>query len=80
MSTLTLTLKLPFYRLNQCKAQEFERLTQLNTRIANQLLQIPKTDRRKYTSKDFNHIEIGSMWIEQTILNTCALQVDLSPV
>ena len=61
MSMLTLTLKLPFYRLNQCKAQEFEGLTQLNTAIANQLLEIPKTDRRKYTSKDFNHIEIGSI-------------------
>ncbi len=72
MSTLTLTLKLPFYRLNQCKAQEFEGLTQLNTAIANQLLEIPKTDRRKYSSKDFNHIEIGSMWINQTIRNTCA--------
>ncbi len=72
MSTLTLTLKLPFYRLNQCKAQEFERLTQLNTAIANQLLEVPKTDRRKYTSKDFNHIEIGSMWINQTIRNSCA--------
>ncbi len=72
MSMLTLTLKLPFYRLNQCKAQEFEGLTQLNTAIANQLLEIPKTDRRKYTSKDFNHIEIGSMWINQTIRNTCA--------
>ena len=72
MSALTLTLKLPFYHLNQCKAQEFERLTQLNTAIANQLLEIPKTDRRKYTSKDFNHIEIGSMWINQTIRNSCA--------
>ncbi len=72
MATLTLTLKLPFYRLNQCKAQEFDRLTELNTGIANQLLDIPKTDRRKYTSKDFNHIEIGSGWINQTIRNSCA--------
>ncbi len=72
MAILTLTLKLPFYRLNQCKAQEFDRLTELNTGIANQLLEIPKTDRRKYTSKDFNHIEIGSGWINQTIRNSCA--------
>ena len=72
MAILTLTLKLPFYRLNQCKAQEFDRLTELNTGIANQLLEIPKTDRRKYTSKDFNHIDIGSGWINQTIRNSCA--------
>ena len=72
MAILTLTLKLPFYRLNQCKALEFDRLTDLNTGIANQLLEIPKTDRRKYTSKDFKHIEIGSGWINQTIRNSCA--------
>ena len=72
MTNLTLTLKLPFYRLNQCKAQEFDRLTELNTGIANQLLEIPKTDRRKLTSKDFNHFEIGSGWINQTIRNACA--------
>ncbi|MDJ0600001.1 MAG: transposase [Crocosphaera sp.] len=72
MAILTLTLKLPFYRLNQCKAQEFDRLTELNTSIANQLLEVPKTDRRKYTSKDFNHIEIGSGWVNQTIRNSCA--------
>ncbi len=72
MAILTLTLKLPFYRLNQCKAQEFDRLTELNTGIANQLLEVPKTDRRKYTSKDFNHIKIGSGWINQTIRNSCA--------
>ena len=72
MAILTLTLKLPFYRLNQCKAQEFDRLTELNTGIANQLLEVPKTDRRKYTSKDFNHVEIGSGWINQTIRNSCA--------
>ncbi len=72
MAILTLTLKLPFYRLNQCKAMEFDRLTELNTGIANQLLEISKTDRRKYTSKDFNHIKIGSGWSNQTIRNSCA--------
>ena len=44
----------------------------MNTGIANQLLEIPKTDRRKYTSKDFKHIEIGTGWINQTIRNSCA--------
>ena len=72
MSKLTLTLKLPFYRLNACKAIEFERLTRLNTEVANALLLVDKSERRKYTSKDFHHIEIGSMWINQTIRNTCA--------
>ena len=73
MSKLTLTLKLPFYRLNACKADEFERLTLLNTQVANTLLKVDKSVRRKYTSKDFHHIEIGSMWMNQTIRNTCAL-------
>ncbi|WP_287520118.1 hypothetical protein [Okeania sp. SIO2C2] len=72
MSKLTLTLKLPFYRLNACKAAEFERLTLLNTEVANTLLSVDKSVRRKYTSKDFHHVEIGSMWINQTIRNTCA--------
>ena len=67
-----MTLKLPFYRLNACKAAEFERLTLLNTEVANTLISVEKTERRKYTSKDFQHIEIGSMWINQTIRNTCA--------
>jgi putative transposase len=72
MSQLTLTLKLPFYRLNACKATEFERLTWLNTEVANTLLLVEKSERRKYTSKDFQHIEIGSMWVNQTIRNTGA--------
>ncbi|NET43338.1 transposase [Okeania sp. SIO2B3] len=72
MSKLTLTLKLPFYRLNACKAAEFERLTLLNTEVANTLLKVDTSERRKYTSKDFHHVEIGSMWINQTIRNTCA--------
>jgi putative transposase len=53
MATLTLTLKLPFYRLNQCKAQEFERLTELNKAMTNQLLETPKTDRRKWGHPTF---------------------------
>ena len=72
MATTSLTLKLPFLKLNQCKAIEFERLTSLNTDVANSLLEVPKEERSKYTSKDFRHIEIGSMWINQTIRNTNA--------
>ncbi|MDJ0520160.1 MAG: hypothetical protein QNJ74_29195 [Trichodesmium sp. MO_231.B1] len=71
MSKLTLTLKLPFYRLNTCQAAEFERLTWLNTE-GRTLLKVDTLGGRKYTSKDFHHVEIGSMWINQTIRNTCA--------
>jgi IS605 OrfB family transposase len=69
MANLTLTLKLPFYRLNQVKALEFERLTALNTFVANDLLRVDKNERKKLTSADFKHVEIGSMWINQTIRN-----------
>ncbi|MDJ0742619.1 MAG: hypothetical protein QNJ32_04555 [Xenococcaceae cyanobacterium MO_167.B27] len=44
----------------------------MNTEVANSLLEMPKKERSKYTSKDFRHIEIGSMWINQTIRNTLA--------
>lgn len=72
MANLTLTLKLPFYRLNQVKALEFERLTSVNTQVANELLQVGIKERKKLTSAAFRHIEIGSMWINQTIRNTNA--------
>lgn len=72
MAKLSITLKLPFYRLNQVKAQEFERLTAVNTLVANSLLQVDKKERRKLTSADFRHVEIGSAWINQTIRNTNA--------
>ncbi|WP_414586038.1 RNA-guided endonuclease TnpB family protein [Scytonema sp. PCC 10023] len=72
MAELSITLKLPFYRLNQGKASEFERLTVLNTQVANDLLKIDKAERRKITSSAFKHVEIGSAWINQTIRNTNA--------
>ncbi len=72
MANLTLTLKLPFYRLNQVKAVEFERLTSINTQVANDLLQVEIKERKKLTSAAFRHIEIGSMWINQTIRNANA--------
>lgn len=72
MTELTLTLKLPFYQLNQVKAKEFERLTVINTQVANELLTVEKKERKKLTSAAFRHIEIGSMWINQTIRNTNA--------
>ncbi|NJM89404.1 MAG: transposase [Hydrococcus sp. RU_2_2] len=72
MAQLSLTLKLPFYRLNQVKALEFERLTALNTQVANELLTIDKKERSKLTSAAFHHVEISSNWINQTIRNTNA--------
>jgi IS605 OrfB family transposase len=72
MAELTLTLKLPFYRLNRVKALEFERLTSVNTQVANELLCLEKKERKKLTSSAFAHIEIGSAWINQTIRNTNA--------
>lgn len=72
MAELSLTLKLPFYKLNSVKAAELERLTLLNTTVANGLISIEKSERKKLTSAAFRHIEIGSMWINQTIRNTNA--------
>jgi IS605 OrfB family transposase len=72
MAISTVTLKLPFLRLNQSKMEEFLRLQKLNTAVANQVLELPKSERRKLTTKDFNHIEIGSAWINQTIRNANA--------
>lgn len=63
MVELTLSLKLPFYRLNCVKALEFERLTAVNTQVANELLNIDLKERKKLTSAALHHIEIGSMWI-----------------
>jgi IS605 OrfB family transposase len=72
MAHLALTLKLPFYRLNQIKALEFERLTALNTHVANELLLREKKERSKLTSAAFHHVEISSNWINQTIRNANA--------
>jgi putative transposase len=69
MTELTLTLKLPFHRLNRSKADEFARLEELNTSVANDLLKLEKAERKKLTSSAFGHIELGSMWINQTIRN-----------
>jgi putative transposase len=72
MAKVSLTLKLPFLNLNCNKALEFKRLQALNTEVANQSLLLPKDERRKLTSKDFAHIGIGSIIINQTIRNANA--------
>lgn len=72
MAEQTLTLKLPFLNLNQCKKQTFASLTQLNTQIANEILTLSKQERQQLTSKHFNHLELGSIWVNQTIRNANA--------
>ena len=72
MSTATRTLKLPFLKLNRSKADEFARLQALNTKVANGLVPLPKSERRVLTSKAFADVEIGSAWINQTIRNANA--------
>ncbi len=72
MATLVKTIKLPFLRLNQAKAEEFVRLERINTDVANRILAPPKEERRKLTSKSFADVEIGSAWINQTIRNANA--------
>ncbi|XGB40354.1 MAG: hypothetical protein LVT47_06755 [Cyanobacteria bacterium LVE1205-1] len=61
MAELSITLQLPFYRLNQVKAEEFERLTILNNQMAKDLLVVDKKGRKKETSDAFKHIKIGSI-------------------
>ena len=46
MSTITKTIKLPFLRLNQAKVEEFTYLQSLNTPVANNILAMPKGERR----------------------------------
>ena len=72
MAVSSLTLKLPFLDLNTVKAREFERLQALNTTVANEILKMPHEVRRKLTTKDFGHVEIGSAWMNQTIRNVNA--------
>ena len=67
MGTQTLTLKLPFLRLNATKAAAFERLQDLNTATANAILALPKEERGALTTAHFMHVELGSAWMNQTI-------------
>jgi len=49
MSTTTKTIKLPFLRLNQAKVEEFTYLQSLNTPVLNNILAVPKGERRMLT-------------------------------
>lgn len=45
------------------------RLERVNTELANRILAIPKTERRKLTTASFGDVELGSAWVNQTIRN-----------
>jgi putative transposase len=72
MAVVKKTLKLPFLRLNQAKAEEFARLQAINTALANELLAMPKKERKGLTTAAFRDVEIGSAWVNQTIRNANA--------
>lgn len=72
MAAQTLSLKLPFLRLNAAKAAEFARLQDLNTATANGILAVPKEERGALTTVHFVHVEVGSAWMNQTIRNARA--------
>lgn len=50
MAKVTTTVKLKFVELNQAKAELFAQMTEENTNLANYLLSIPLTERRKLTT------------------------------
>lgn len=72
MALQTLSIKLPFLGLNQVKQDEFRHLQDLNTDVANQILQLPKADRKELTTAAFKDTELGSAWMNQTIRNARA--------
>src|SRR5919202_1767835 len=72
MPTQTLTLKVPFLRLNAAKATEFARLQDLNTKVANGILALSQEERSHLTTAHFTDVEIGSAWMNQTIRNARA--------
>ena len=60
MATQTLTLKVPFLRLNAAKAAELARLQDLNTKVANGFLALSQEERSDLTTAHFTDVEIGS--------------------
>lgn len=69
MPTVTKYLKLPFLKLNRSKADEFARLQVINTRLANQFLAVPRSERRSITTAHFRDVELGSSWVARTVRN-----------
>src|SRR5205085_9338320 len=72
LATQTLTLKVPFLRINAAKAAEFARLQDLNTKVANGILALSQEERSDLTTAHFTDVEIGSAWMNQTIRNARA--------
>ena len=68
----TVTLKLPFLRLNAAKATEFARLQDLNTEVANGILALSPAERSHLTTAHVTNVETGSAWMNQTIRNARA--------
>ena len=68
----TLTLKLPFLRLNAAKATEFARLQDLNTEVANGILLLSPAERSDLTTAHVTNEANGSAWMNQTIRNARA--------
>ena len=68
----TLTLKLPFLRLNAAKATEFPRLQNLNTEVSNGILALSPAERSDLTTAHVTNVKIGSAWMNQTIRNAWA--------
>ncbi|GET37498.1 RNA-guided endonuclease InsQ/TnpB family protein [Microseira wollei] len=69
MGQVTITLKLKFSALNQAKAKMFGEMTESNTRLANWLLTIPLTERRKLTTAKVE-TSLMSALANQTIRHT----------
>ena len=72
MATMTRTLKLPFLALNKSKRTMFADMQAINTDLANQILAMPKKDRKGLSTKAFRDVPLGSAWINQTIRNANA--------
>ena len=72
MPTATLTLKLPFLDLNKVKMAAWDELTALNTQVANGILEMPREESKKLTTKAYSDVRLGSAWMNQTIRNANA--------
>ncbi|MBD0361633.1 MAG: IS200/IS605 family element transposase accessory protein TnpB [Coleofasciculus sp. C3-bin4] len=69
MTKVTRTLKLKFHNLNKVKQQMFAEMTRENTRLANELLQIPYVERREITTAKIV-TSLKSALANQTIRHT----------
>jgi hypothetical protein len=63
MPTATLTLKLPFLDLNKVKMAAWDELTALNTQVANGILEMPREESKKLTTKAYSDVRLGSAWM-----------------